>query len=189
MKDEKDNYIKALFQSRSEIAISVTKNKYGRLIYSVAYDLLHSHEDANECENDTYLVLWNSIPPSNPVNLKAYCLKITRNLALKKLEYYSAEKRNMTKTFSYEQLLEELSELESDISNVSDTGLSDCINEYLSTIKQSERRVFILRYWYMLSIKEIMRECHMSESRVKSILFRNRMKLKRRLIERGFYHE
>lgn len=84
MEKKSDSKLIALYQSRSEIAISKTKSMYGRLIYSVAHDLLKNNSDAEECENDTYLGLWKSIPPAEPKNFKAFCLKITRNLAIKK---------------------------------------------------------------------------------------------------------
>lgn len=83
MEKRSDSKLITLYQSRSEIAISETKNKYGRLIYSVAYELLRNTSDAEECENDTYLGLWKAIPPAKPKNFKAFCLKITRNLAIK----------------------------------------------------------------------------------------------------------
>ena len=104
MEKKSDSKLIALYQSRSEIAISETKSMYGRLIYSVAHDLLKNNSDAEECESDTYLGLWKSIPPAEPKNFKAFCLKITRNLAIKKLDYYRAEKRDFAKTIYYEDV-------------------------------------------------------------------------------------
>ena len=131
MEKKSDSKLIALYQSRSEIAISETKSMYGRLIYSVAHDLLKNNSDAEECENDTYLGLQKSIPPAEPKNFKAFCLKITRNLALKKLDYYSAEKRDFTKTIYYEDVLNEISDLEFHLRDDKESDLSQCIDEFL----------------------------------------------------------
>lgn len=189
MEKKSDSKLITLYQSRSEIAISETKNEYGRLIYSVAYGLLKNNMDAEECENDTYLGLWNSIPPAEPRNFKAFCLKITRNLAMKKLDYYRAEKRDKSKTLSYEVLLQEVGELEISLGEENESDLAQCIDEFLDTLDKKKRIVFIQRYWYMMPVKEIMYECGMSKSQVETILFRTRKQLKNWLIERNFYHE
>lgn len=184
-----DEKLIMLYQSRSEIAISETKRKYGRLIFSVAYELLKNDFDAEECENDTYLGLWKSIPPAEPKNFKAFCLKITRNLAMKKLDYYRAKKRDCVKTVSYEKVLQEVGELELFLPDVKESDLSQCIDDFLGTLDKKKRKVFLLRYWYVMSIKEIMDECKMSKSQVETILFRTRKQLKSWLIERKFCHE
>ena len=101
-----DNEIIALFEQRIENAIIETKIKYGRAIYSIAYHVLGNNPDAEECENDTYLTAWNTIPPQKPKNFKAFVLKIARNLSLKKYEYYHAAKRNISMNVSYEELKE-----------------------------------------------------------------------------------
>lgn len=189
MEKKMDRKLIMLYQSRSEIAISETKSKYGRLIFSVAYDLLKNNSDAEECENDTYLGLWKSIPPAEPRNFKAFCLKITRNLAMKKLDYYRAEKRDCVKTVSYEEVLQEVGELELSLKDVKESDLSECIDDFLGTLDKKKRKVFVLRYWYMLSVKEIMDECGLSKSQVETILFRTRKQLKNWLLERNFYHE
>lgn len=189
MEKKTDRKLIMLYQSRAEIAISETKKEYGRLIFSVAYDLLKNHFDAEECENDTYLALWKSIPPAKPENFKAFCLKITRNLAMKKLDYYRAKKRDCMKTVSYETVLQEVGELELFLQDVEESDLSQCIDEFLGTLDKKKRKVFIQRYWYMMSVKEIMEECKLSKSQVETILFRTRKQLKSWLIERKFCHE
>ena len=87
-----DQKIVRHYLDRLESAILETKNKYGKLINLIAYNILCSKDDADECENDTYLNVWNSIPPNEPENLKAYCLRISRNLAIKRYRYNSAQK-------------------------------------------------------------------------------------------------
>lgn len=150
---------------------------------------MRNTSDAEECENDTYLGLWKAIPPANPKNFKAFCLKITRNLAMKKLDYYRAEKRDSAKTISYEEILQEVGELELSLRETKESELSQCIDDFLETLDKKKRKVFVLRYWYVMSVKEIMDECGMSKSRVETILFRTRKQLKNWLIERNFYHE
>lgn len=189
MRNNSDESIIQLYQSRSEIAISETKNKYGKLIYAVANGIIQNSADAEECENDTYVGLWNSIPPEQPSNLKAYCAKIARNYALKKLEYYFAEKRDRRKTVSYESLLEELGELTIIEKEVAETQLSEDLNIFMASLKERDRKIFVLRYWYMLPISEVATECCVSENHVKTILFRTRKKLKGWLIERGYFNE
>lgn len=189
MEKNSDSKLTTLYQSRSEIAISETKSKYGRLIYSVAYEILRNTSDAEECENDTYLGLWKAIPPAKPKNFKAFCLKITRNLAMKKLDYYRAEKRDSAKTISYEEILQEVGEIELSLRETKESELSQCIDDFLETLDKKKRKVFVLRYWYVMSVKEIMDECGMSKSQVETILFRTRKQLKSWLIERNFYHE
>lgn len=185
MQKKLETKIVALFLSRSENAIYETKNLYGKLIRSVAYDILKNECDAEECENDTYLGLWESIPPAKPHNFKAYCLKVVRNLSLKKLEYYHAKKRNIKATLSYEQLIDEVGELGLANEVIIESQLSQYINDFLDELDGEKRKIFILRYWYMLSIKEITRECGLSESQIKSILFRTRKQLKQSLLEKG----
>ena len=189
MENKPDNKLIALYQSRSEIAISETKSMYGRLIYSVAHDLLKNNSDAEECENDTYLGLWKSIPPAEPKNFKAFCLKITRNLAIKKLGYYRADKRDFTKTMYYEDVLNEISDLELHLRDDKESDLSQCIDEFLHRLDKKKRIIFVLRYWQVMSVKEISEECGMSKSQVETILYRIRKQLRNWLIERKFYHE
>ncbi|MDF2845683.1 MAG: polymerase sigma-70 factor, subfamily, partial [Herbinix sp.] len=101
-----DSQIIELYFKRSEAAIKETKAKYGRLCYHIAFNILNSKEDAEECENDTYLRTWNSIPPKEPDPLPAYLGKIVRNLALQKYEYYTAKKRNRNLELVYNELEE-----------------------------------------------------------------------------------
>ena len=99
-----DNKIIGLYFERDERAIKETEEKYGRLILSIADNILDSREDADECVNDTYLGVWNSIPPMRPINLRAYICKIARNISLRRLEYESADKRGRNLTVSLSEL-------------------------------------------------------------------------------------
>ena len=177
-----DGEIIELYFSRNENAIRETSAKYGKLAMSIAYNILRSPEDAEECVNDTYLGAWNSIPPARPNNLRAFICKIARNLSLDKLKYNTAAKRSPELTVS-------LSELEEVISDdkVSDSGeLSDIISAFLRLQKPDARNVFIRRYWFNESSAEIAERYSFSESKVKSILFHTRNRLREYLRKEGF---
>ena len=175
-----DSDIIALFFERSENAIKEIKIKYGNLIRSIAFRILNHPADTEECENDTYMGMWMSIPPVRPGNLKAYAAKTARNQALKKYRFQHAEKRNPEVMLSLSELEEQLADRNDGTENslFEDGELADIINSLLADLKPGTRRVFMLRYWYFLSVKEIMSECGMSKSKVESILFRTRGKLK-----------
>ena len=182
----KDEDIIRLYFERSENAIKETELKYGRLCTYVIKNILKNASDIDECVNDTYLAAWNSIPPSNPNILSAYLSKIARNLALKKYEYLSARKRNPEVMLSLSELEECVTDnLSSDI-RYSDTELADFINQFLHSQKQENRMIFIRRYWYHDSIKEICKRYSLSKSKVESILFRTRKRLKEALEEEGY---
>lgn len=89
----KDHEIIELYWARNQLAITATADKYGSYCHTIAYNILHNNEDAEECSNDTYLGAWNSIPPQRPNRLSIYLGKITRNLALNRYKRYTAEKR------------------------------------------------------------------------------------------------
>lgn len=184
-----DTDIINLFYNRIENAIFETKQKYGRLIISISFHILKNMSDAEECENDTYMGLWNLIPPNRPKSFKAYMLKIARNYALKRYEYNHAEKRDVSKNISYNDIIESLENITEDLNAFSETEITECINDFLENLKMNHRKVFICRYWYFMSVKEIMDECDMSKSKVESILFRTRNQLKKVLMERGYVHE
>ncbi len=184
MTDEK---IIELYWNRSENAIEETKKQYGAFLQYVSFSVLKDNEDAEEVVNDTYLKAWNSIPPAKPNPLKAFLAKITRNLSINKLRDKTAKKRGGNQ---YEIVLEELSECLSkgnEIDTAIDSALlSKVLNSFLRTLSDEARRIFIKRYWYMLSISEISEEMSISVSKVKSSLMRTRNKLKEKLEEEGF---
>lgn len=184
-----DSDIINLFNIRSEEAVSKVKEKYGKLCYSVAFNILQNEEDAEECVGDLYINLWNAIPPSSPSNFKAYVCKSVRNLALQRLRYNEAEKRNNKNTLS----LSELKAKEADkginysdnIKDYDDNRTGRIISDFLRTQKPELREVFIRRYWFMDSVEKIAKDCSYSESKVKSMLFRTREKLKKHLRKEG----
>lgn len=181
-----DEDIIDLYFSRSENAIKETEAKYGKLCTHVIRNILKGSEDVEEVLNDTYLGVWNSIPPTRPILFSTFLCKIARNLALKKYEYLSAQKRNPEVLISFSELEECITDIHSQDIRYSAEELSAFINEFLRGEKQEQRIVFIRRYWYNDSIKDICKRCHMSKSKVETILFRMRKKLREALEEQGF---
>lgn len=181
-----DSKIIELYMSRSEQAISETSEKYGRYCYCIAYGILHDDKDAEECVNDTYLRAWNSIPPNRPNRLQTFLGKITRNLSLNRWEKLSAEKRGAGQI---PVILDELAECIPDGKDTEHTVdsmiIRDVLNRFLNNLPTKTRKIFVRRYWYMSSVKEIADEYGLSESNVTVILFRTRKKLKNLLGKEG----
>ena len=179
-----DNKIIELYFARDERAIAETQEKYGKLIFSIADNILDSRPDSEECVNDTYLAVWNAIPPERPRNFVAYVSKIARNLSLKRLEYLSRDKRSKNLTVSLCELEDVLcdSEIKNDIS---DGEISMLISRFLHTQPKEKRMVFVRRYYYFDSVEDISGRYSISQSKVKSILFHTRRKLKEFLLKEG----
>lgn len=183
-----DTQIIKLFFERKEKAIEETQKKYGRYCFTVAHNILSNDADSEECVNDTLLRAWKSIPPQKPHNLCTYLGKITRNLALNRYKSYTAEKRGKG------QMNLILNELENCLPSENSTEksfdesfLTKTIEEYLKTEPKEKRIIFLRRYWYGCSIKEIAKDFSLSESKVTSILFRMRQKLKTHLEKEGIF--
>lgn len=179
------NIIKLYFE-RKEDAIKQTETKYGKLCYSIAFNILGNHEDAEECVNDTYTGMWNTIPPTNPNSLMAFVCKVTRNLSLKRLEFLSRDKRCHSVKVSLDELKEVLPD-ERYAPHTTDTEVEKLINKFLLSQKEDVRNVFIRRYYFFDPLCDIAKRYSFTEGKVKSILFRTRNKLKDFLIEEGVY--
>lgn len=182
-----DNVIVELYFSRNEKAIAETDKKYGKYCKFIAYNILQNNEDTKECVNDAYLNTWNAIPPQRPSILKAFLGKITRNLAINRYERKRAQKRNET----LEMALEELNECISSNYNIQlemeYRELVNRLNSFLLILSRNKRKIFIERYWYLNSIKNISLNNKMSESNVKTTLLRIRNQLKNYLRKGGLY--
>ena len=182
---EDSEIIKQYFD-RNETAITETAQKYDSYCYTIAFNVLGSEEDSKETVNDTYLETWNSIPPHRPTVFSAFIGKITRRLAISKWRKRTAEKRGGNE---YKLSLDELSECVADKSNtekkLEDKEITALINSFLKELPETQRNVFICRYWYLNSVSSIAKEFRFSESKVKSMLMRTRQKLKERLTEEG----
>lgn len=184
MDDEK---IVQLYCERNEQAIQETANKYGNYCNSIAKNILGNNEDAEECVNDTYLNTWNSIPPHKPKMLSTFLGKIVRNLAFNKYKHDHADKRGGGEL---PLVLDELAECVSGNENIADAfvmkEIVSAINEFLSTLSEIKRNIFIRRYWYTESIVDIAKSYDMESTAVSMMLNRIRSKLHNYLIERGY---
>ena len=181
-----DNKIIALFFERSEQAIEALSEKYGVLCSQIAWNILNDRQDAEECVNDTWLHAWNSIPPSRPSILKAYLGRITRNLSLDRWKRNSAQKRGGSQV---ELMLEELGDCipsaDSVQIEVETKVIAEIISTFLKEQPEMSRWLFVQRYWYGDSMAELSKKSKMTESYVKTQLFRLRQKLKDRLEKEG----
>lgn len=181
-----DERIVDLYWQRDTAAICVTEEKYGRYCYAIAYRILTQEEDAQESVNDTYLAAWNAMPPHRPSVLSTFLGKITRRISLNRWRDLTADKRGGGQL---PLALEELGDVTSgqDVeSAVRQRALARDISQFLRKLPQTERDVFICRYWYLASVRQISQQFAFSESKVKSMLLRTREKLRVRLIEEGY---
>ena len=179
-----DRAIVELYLARDEQAIKETNAKYGKLCHSLANNILNNKEDTEECVNDTYLALWNTIPPTEPRNLLSYICKIVRNLAFEKLDFVLREKRSKDVTVSLSELEEILSD-ESVRTDISTEEIGKMISNFLRNEKEDVRNVFIRKYFFFDSVSDIARRYSFTESKVKNMLYHTRIKLKAYLKKEG----
>ncbi|MBR3350370.1 MAG: sigma-70 family RNA polymerase sigma factor [Solobacterium sp.] len=182
-----DNGIIELYFARDESAISETAAKYGHYCYTVAWNILFSHEDSQECVNDTWRKTWELIPPQRPNLLKFFLAKITRGFAMNVLRGRTRQKRGGTQ---YETALEELENVlhsASDPQSEFDTKLlAQEVNRFLGTLKEKDRNVFVRRYFYLEAGSKIAERYGLSEANVNVILNRTRNRLKEHLRKEGW---
>lgn len=182
-----DTKIIELYNARSEGAIAQTAVKYGAYLNTIAFNILGDSQDAEECVSDTYLRVWNAIPPAVPKVFRTFIGKIARNLALDAYEKRNAAKRGGG---NVEACLDELAECIADRSDVASeiekAELVRSLNEWLSSLETEKRVIFVRRYWHMDSVASIAEHTALSESNVKVTLFRLRGELKEYLTKEGF---
>lgn len=183
-----DSDIVELYWQRSETALILTREKYGPYCYSIAYGILCDHQDAEEAENDTYLAAWNSMPPHKPELLRTFLGKLTRRISL---DMRKMKHTQMRGGGELPLSLNELAECIPDRKNVGDqletAELAKCIDAFLRTLPQTERKVFLCRYWYLDPIAAISTRFGFSQSKVKMMLLRTRRKLHRCLEKEGYF--
>lgn len=183
MEDEK---IIGLFFERDETAIKEAKDKYDHYCFSISRSVLKDRQDCEEVLNDTWLALWNAIPPHHPENLSTFIGKICRRVSLNRWRSLSAEKRGGGEaTLSFDELEECIADERSFRDQLQENVLTETINEFLADLKESDRKVFVCRYWYFDSIEEISKRFRFTQSKTKMILKRTRDKLKDYLIKEG----
>jgi len=182
-----DKGIIGLYFARNEQAIDETARKYGSYCFSIASNILTSREDAEESVNDTYLDAWNSIPPHIPNSLALFLGKITRRISIDRYRYRNAQKRGGGEM---ELVLDELYQCIADGSDpeteYEKVQLTRVIREFVKDLPGNERKVFLCRYWYMDPVRAIGKRFGYSESKVKSMLYRTREKLREALRKEGY---
>ena len=175
-----DYKIVDLYWERKEKAIAETEKKYGKMLHSLSYSLLSSHEDAEECVNDTYLGAWNTMPDARPMYLGPFLSKITRRLSIDRWRRDHREKRG-----GVDSIVEELTECIPDDNTPAaeyERGLlRDELNAFLRTLTEEKRAIFVRRYFYAQPVSVIASGVGVSEEKVKVTLHRLREQLKLRL--------
>ena len=182
-----DNGIIQLYWDRNDQAINATSEKYGHYCKAIAKNILNNEEDAEECVNDTYLNVWNSMPTHWPEHLATFLGKITRNLSFNKYKRNHTQKRG---SGEITLVLDELTDCVSDIDNVEQIidrkELAKAISSFVKGLSIEKRNIFVRRYWYADSVSDIARDYGMLQGTVSKTLERIRKQLKAYLTERGF---
>ena len=180
-----DSQILDLYFARDEQALVETDRKYGGYCYSLANGILNSEQDAEETVSDTYLKTWETIPPTRPTYFYAYLAKICRFLCFGRLDWKNAAKRKA-------EIVELTTEMELCIPDLSrerqleSQELGRLLNEFLGTLNEESRNIFVRRYWYADSVAEIAQRYRLGESKVKTRLFRARNQLRSFLEKEGY---
>ena len=181
-----DESIVKLYLLRSEDAIAETERKYGRYLESVAYRILGDREDAKEILNDTFMKVWSTVPPNKPSSLKIYAARISRQLAINRAEAYGAAKRAAGEL---PLLLDELEECIPDTSSpdISESlALRDQLSRFVRSLASRERKIFVKRYFWAMTVAEIAKELRTTEGAVAAQLYRTRRALAVFLEKEGF---
>lgn len=185
-KELEDSKIIDLLFARSEQALTELAEKYERLIARIAGNLLSNKEDVAECINDTYLGIWNSIPPNHPDPLLAYVCRVARNISIRKYRDQRAQKRNSEFDISMEELGDCIGDTAVEES-VEAQELGRAIDRFLGTLDRDSRVLFVRRYWFSDSAEVLAKRFHISENLVAVRLGRIRKKLKAYLEREGYW--
>ena len=175
-----DAEIVELYLARDEEAIRKTADKYGGYCKSISMSLLHSEPDADECVNDTWLKTWNSIPPKRPSVLRTFLARIVRHLSIDRYRRYHSEKYNR----DLEVALDELTVC-SPIEEGT-TALGEELREFVDGLEETDRKLFVGRYWYGYPVHRLAEAYGMTPNAVSLRLHRVRGDLRAHLEERGY---
>ena len=179
-----DEEIIELYWARQEEAIPETDRKYGKYLYTIAYNIVRDSRDCEECINDTYFSTWNRIPPTRPNVFQVFLSKITRNVAVDKYRKNTAEKRIPPEMIhSLDELDECLVHSQSVEDELDIKRIAVILNDYLNSLSKKEITLFVCRYYYCDSIETIARMFGTSESTVFRHLAKLKEGLRRRLAE------
>lgn len=181
-----DTALILLLQQRDEDAVGAVREKYGAYCRSIAMSILGDERDAEECLNDALLRLWDSVPPEQPLSLRAYIGRLTRNVSLNVLRDSQRQKRGGGEPIL---ALGELSDCVPDHGtperSVENAEISACIDRWLVSLPQDRRVAFVRRYWYLDSIAELSKRMGWSKSKTVSLLSRLRSSLREKLNSEG----
>ena len=181
-----DKQIVDLYWQRSDQAISESDRKYGRYCHTIACHICEAEEDAEECVNDTWLRAWNLMPDRRPAVLSAFLGRITRNLAIDSLRTKNRLRRGGGETvFALDELEECIPGGTDPAQAAEEKELEAAVGRFVSGLPEADRKIFVLRYWYLAPLDEIAEKLRFSRGKVKSSLFRTRKKLRARLREEG----
>lgn len=181
-----DLQIIALYENRKEEAVRETDRKYGRLLYAQAGNILPDRRDREEAVSDTYVRVWNAIPPEKPLCFKAWLLKLARRLCIDRFRALNSEKRRSTEyALSLEELGDCISGSEDLMDALREKELRHAIDRFLRQLPQRERTVFLCRYFFADPIKTIASQYDLKEANVKTLLYRTRQSLKQYLQQEG----
>ena len=158
---EEDSKIIDLLYKREEQALIELSEKYGTACKRIAGNILKNHRDAEECVNDTYLAVWNTIPPKNPNPLRAYIFRIIRNISIAKYHENTCIKRNSYYDVALQELENCLMAVMTVEQEMEANELSDLLDGFLETLDKRSRIMFVRRYWYSD------RSCRFSEKKEK----------------------
>jgi RNA polymerase sigma-70 factor (ECF subfamily) len=178
----KDSDIVSLYNARDERAIEETRRKYGDYCMSISLGILRNRQDAEECVSDTYLQTWRSIPPKQPSVLRTYLGKLTRNISIDRLRTMKRQKRSCELVVS----LEEIKDVLTATVDTAEGELTDLLNGFLDGLPDTERRLFVGRYWYGYPVGKMAAGYGMTPNAVSKQLSRTRERLKAYLNERGY---
>jgi len=179
-----DSLIIELFHTRNEDAIAQMQTKYGAYCMRIASNLL-SREDAEECVNDTFLAVWNAIPPAKPSDLKAYLGKTARNLAINRYQKNHAKKRHYGIAVLLSELEDCIPSPDTAERGADSRELTAVINAWLGSLDKDDRVLFARRYWYGASLKELAKERNISPGKLAQRMHRLRLSLRLTLEQEG----
>lgn len=180
-----DRQIIELYFQRNETAITETANKYGAFCHKIAMNILSIREDAEECVNDTYHSVWNQIPPTNPNSFRAFLGRITRNLSISRFRTLHAQKRYAGMELMLSELEECIPAPNTIERTIESKELTGYINKWLTTLPEQDAMLFLRRYWYGDSVKDLAKKTNLTAAKMAQTMLRLRKSLKAYLEQKG----
>lgn len=183
-----DEQIIELYWQREERAIQETDIKYGQFLYRIAYNILHDHSDSEECQNDTYLGIWNAIPPSRPAVFQAFISQIMRRTAIDRYREKTSKKRIPSElTISLEELDNTLHSSDTVCSECEAKELGNIISDYLRGLSDRQQFIFIGRFYMAEPVQNIAGDLYVTASAVYKEIDKIKLGLKKHLEKNGVY--